>query len=79
MSRRCENCSAWSSTDRVWGDCTVIRSENSFRPSIERAYVNEEGSRPQAELWTKYNFGCVEWASLKAVVASIAAAPGSEG
>ena len=69
MSKRCENCSHWSSTDQVWGSCTLISACD--RAQDRRAfaqYVAAPGDVEDAEFWTKWDFGCRLWDSLAAVI-----------
>lgn len=62
MSRRCENCGLWSSTDRVWGDCDYAsRQDDEHKAQAE--YVKRMGDVRQACLRTRYDFGCKAWSS----------------
>ncbi|UFW79978.1 hypothetical protein [Rhizobium sp. SU303] len=63
--KRCENCSAWCSTDRVWGNCHYASTEDRDGTKIAQATYVRLGDEKQAELETKYSFGCVLWASAK--------------
>lgn len=63
--KRCENCSKWSSTDRVWGHCQYASSRDADGSKIAHATYVRLGDEHQAELETKFNFGCVRWSSLK--------------
>jgi hypothetical protein len=64
---RCENCSLWSSTDRVWGLCTY--PEQTKDPSAQAVYVRR-GEEIKARFETEWKFACVAWESFaKAVVA----------
>lgn len=67
--RRCENCTRWSSTDQVWGDCTLHseRDRGQDRRAYA-AYVDGPGDVRDAELRTKWDFGCVCWESLASLV-----------
>lgn len=67
---RCENCTQWSSTDSVWGDCLYASSKgaNSEERLMEATYVRK-GDERTAVLETKWTFGCVAWKSLKAALA----------
>lgn len=70
MSRRCENCSWWSTTDKVWGYCTRIVSD--YPPEGEkRASINLDTYDGTADLWTRCNFGCTEWGSLAVALKSL--------
>lgn len=64
--RRCENCSFWASTDRVWGSCGYASTRDDGDKVAHATYVRL-GDEKQAELETKYVFGCVRWKSLKGV------------
>lgn len=70
--RRCENCSHWSSTDQVWGECTVAGRYRTGQ-RMHATYWDEPGDVRDANLETASDFGCVEWSSLAAVVKRIAA------
>ena len=70
-ARRCENCSRWSSTDQVWGECTVAsRYANGQRSHA--TYIEEPGRVLDACLETRHDFGCVEWKSYAAVAKRVA-------
>ncbi len=74
--RRCENCSHWSSTDSVWGNCFIASTNGQWRNEAKRAcasYVASLGDVQPADLETRADFGCVEWKSLTAVIKRIAA------
>lgn len=67
--RRCENCSHWSSTDQVWGDCTLLSAPD--RGQERRAYaafVAGPGEVEDAEVRCRWDFGCVAWDSLGVLV-----------
>jgi hypothetical protein len=59
MSRRCQNCASWGSSDSVWGVCLREHDEDA------RMHVMEPRTGPAEDLETKFNFGCVEWRSAK--------------
>jgi len=65
--RRCENCSHWASTDRVWGSCGYASSRDDGYKIAHATYVRV-GREEQAELETKFNFGCVIWKSTRAAL-----------
>lgn len=67
MRRRCENCSQWSSTDQVWGDCTYASARDDGT-KIANATYTRLGDEKQAELETRYDFGCSMWKSLQSAV-----------
>ncbi|MDO3434373.1 hypothetical protein QWJ46_16965 [Rhizobium sp. CBN3] len=69
--KRCENCSKWSSTDKVWGHCTYASSRDDDHSKIAHATYVRLGDEHQAELETKFNFSCVLWSSLKAAVKKV--------
>ena len=56
--------------DKVWGDCTAIKSQTAFRSGDERAFVNttDAEDRFELDLCTRYDFGCVAWSSLRAAI-----------
>ena len=58
--RRCENCTLWSSADRVWGDCIYPRENN----AEARALYVERGVERQARLETHWDFACAAWRSV---------------
>ncbi|EHS51693.1 hypothetical protein PDO_5083 [Rhizobium sp. PDO1-076] len=64
MSRRCENCAHWSSTDKVWGSCDYASTRDDGDKLAHASYVRL-GDEKQAELETKYKFGCVVWKTLR--------------
>lgn len=67
--RRCENCSHWSSTDQVWGECTLLSAPD--RGQERRAYaqyVAAPGEIEDAEVWSKWDFGCVAWDSVASLI-----------
>ena len=68
MSRRCENCSQWSSSDKVWGVCDYASVDRSDR--LACATRLSGGRDLQADLETRFNFGCVAWSSLWKVISS---------
>lgn len=57
--KRCETCSHWSSTDKVWGDCMYASTEDYGK--IAQANYVSGGNARQATLETKYDFGCRVW------------------
>ena len=59
--RRCENCNDWSSTDGVWGECVYASSPDRDGDKIAHATYARRGNEEQAELETRYDFGCVKW------------------
>ena len=66
--RRCENCSHWSSTDQVWGECLYAGTDADEQRKADARYVLAPGEVVQADLWTRWDFGCVAWSSLAALV-----------
>jgi hypothetical protein len=68
----CKNCSHWSSTDRVWGYCTQIVSDypNALEKAASINLCTYDGS---ADLWTREDFGCRAWSSLKVALKQIEA------
>lgn len=64
MSRRCENCALWSSTDRVWGDCDYASTMEDGTKIAHATFVRL-GDAKQAVLETNYKFGCVMWKSYR--------------
>jgi len=71
MTGMCKNCSHWSSTDKVWGYCSHIESDYPSADPRTRASINLCTYDGSADLWTKHDFGCREWASLKAALKRI--------
>lgn len=70
--RRCENCSHWLSTDHVYGECTLLSAAD--RGQERKAYaqfVHAPGDVDDAEIWSRWDFACVLWESLKAVIKRI--------
>lgn len=67
MSRRCENCALWASTDRVWGECGYASSRDDGDKIAHATYVRL-GYEKQASLETSYKFGCVVWKSVRAAM-----------
>lgn len=67
MSRRCENCARWASTDRVWGECGYASSCDDGTKIAHATYVRL-GDEKQAILETKYKFGCVVWKSARSAL-----------
>lgn len=57
--KRCENCSRWSSTDKVWGDCMYASTEDHAK--IAQAQYVISGLEHQATLETRYDFACRVW------------------
>lgn len=57
---RCETCSQWSSTDKVWGDCMYASSRDDGTKLAQATHV-ELGNQKQATLETKWDFGCRVW------------------
>lgn len=57
----------------MWGSCAAIKPEYGFRPSHERAHINDDFDPSRAELWTRFDFGCVAWASLQAALKEMGA------
>ncbi len=72
MSGMCKNCSRWSSTDQVWGYCTQIEADYPSADPNNRAAINMHYDG-DADLWTREDFGCREWASLRGVLKRIVA------
>lgn len=68
--RRCENCSHWSSTDEVWGDCGYAMRD-SIDHTANATYVHSLGDVRSATLETRRDHGCVAWKSLAAVLRRI--------
>lgn len=67
--RRCENCTHWSSTDQVWGECTLLSAPDRGQERKAHAqYVLAPGEVEGAEVWSRWDFGCVAWASLASLV-----------
>lgn len=62
MSRRCENCGLWGSTDRVWGECDYAGRKNEDHKA-QATYVKRMGDVRDARLETRYDFGCKAWSS----------------
>lgn len=69
--KRCENCTQWSSTDQVWGSCTYASSRDRDGTKIALAEYVDLGEEHQADLNTRYDFGCVLWASLAKAIKRI--------
>lgn len=67
MRKRCENCSQWSSTDQVWGECMYASSRDDGTKIAHARYISL-GDEKQAELATRYDFGCSLWKSLRSAV-----------
>jgi hypothetical protein len=67
--RRCENCVHWSSTDQIWGDCTLISvpDRGQDREAVAQ-YVAAPGEVEDGEFWSKWSFGCSLWQSLAAAI-----------
>lgn len=65
MSRSCNNCGHWASTDRVWGTCDYASSRDDDGTKIAHATYVRLGDEKQAELETRYNFRCSIWKSLR--------------
>lgn len=68
----CKNCANWSSTDQVWGHCTHIESDYPSADPKNRASINLCTYDGTADLWTREDFGCREWKSLRAALKRIA-------
>ena len=62
----CKNCANWSSTDQVWGHCTQIVSD--YPDGNKRASINLCTYDGSADLWTREDFGCREWSSMRAAL-----------
>ena len=71
MKRRCENCSHWSSTDQVWGECTLISDRRRDERKAFAQYVAAPGDVEDADFWSRWDFGCALWASLAAAIKRI--------
>ena len=67
-SGMCKNCQRWGSTDQVWGHCTHIESDYPNGDPRCRAAINLDTYDGSAELWTRHDFGCREWSSLRAAL-----------
>ena len=65
----CKNCANWSSTDQVWGHCTQIVSD--YPDGDKRASINLCTHDGTADLWTREDFGCREWSSMRAALKRI--------
>lgn len=71
----CKNCAHWSSTDQVWGDCAEIVSDYPNAPKkIASINLICHDGEAEADFWTREDFGCRAWSSLKAVLKRIDAA-----
>lgn len=71
MKRRCENCSHWSSTDQVWGECTLISDHRRDERKAFAQYVAGPGDVEDADFWSRWDFGCSLWASLAGAIKQI--------
>lgn len=72
----CKNCANWSSTDQVWGECTKIEGDYPNGDIKCRASINVIRGREdvtEVEFWTREDFGCRAWSSLRAVLNRIEA------
>lgn len=70
--RRCENCSHWSSTDQVWGECTLLSAPDRGQERKAHAqYVAAPGDVENADVWSRWDFGCVLWDSLATAIRRI--------